>query len=401
MEKKIFDRQVAKISVSQRVVDTENTERHYTEADLRELFKPYVVPPVVPIQHPEGPVDPVLDFVLAAYHSVLSVSPLLHESLLGCTALNLSEKEKEEAIRRCVCPIFLFVQSLCLGVSLTSISLLFGVPLRPIDLASSPCDVNRRTRVGAHSLILWCLVWIQVRGGQARSQETERLLLVNEPHRQPACGASARTQPPSTWVAPDGAAPRARGWGPPDIRPSHWVAPPSVHRGGWPGAGTSVGGWSGTDCPRASAAARTRLGHPVVCPHAHDPLDVLLRPLGDRDPPDCTRIVRVQGRSAVAARGHRCEQPACSGNGQRWGDCDWWRRDERRRGDGYAPAGGVCRGWPNGGVKVPPLWSHGDARPTRASIPGTRPRASKTRVPRARSRVPAEPRATHPSGARP
>ena len=98
MEEKIYQRQVAKTSLSQRVIDAHQLERHFTDRELRELyaFEPDIYDPEKE-QIPIMPSDDLLKDLLSdckqwilRYHE--------HDSLLE-NKLNegLSEEERKAA----------------------------------------------------------------------------------------------------------------------------------------------------------------------------------------------------------------------------------------------------------------------------------------------------------------
>ena len=98
MEEKIYQRQIAKQSLSQRVIDSHQLERHFTDRELRELyaFEPDIYDPEnaeVPIM----PSDDLLKYLLSdckkwilRYHE--------HDSLLeNKLSEGLSEEERKAA----------------------------------------------------------------------------------------------------------------------------------------------------------------------------------------------------------------------------------------------------------------------------------------------------------------
>jgi transcriptional regulator ATRX len=98
MEEKIYQRQVAKQSLSQRVVDEHQLDRHFTSEELKELYKfePDIWKGTVD-HFPEMPTDDILKRLLSdfkqwiySYHS--------HDSLLqNKLSEGLSEEDRKAA----------------------------------------------------------------------------------------------------------------------------------------------------------------------------------------------------------------------------------------------------------------------------------------------------------------
>ena len=98
MEEKIYQRQIAKHSLSQRVIDSHQLERHFTDRELRELyaFEPDIYDPET-VEVPIMPSDDLLKYLLSdckkwilRYHE--------HDSLLeNKLSEGLSEEERKAA----------------------------------------------------------------------------------------------------------------------------------------------------------------------------------------------------------------------------------------------------------------------------------------------------------------
>ncbi|XP_013386789.1 transcriptional regulator ATRX-like [Lingula anatina] len=101
MEEKIYERQVTKLSLSQRVVDEHQIDRHFTAQDLQELynFKPDLLddPDRVERPTPALPKDRVLAELLTS-HKDWIVQILEHDSLLeNKIDQTLTEEERKAA----------------------------------------------------------------------------------------------------------------------------------------------------------------------------------------------------------------------------------------------------------------------------------------------------------------
>ncbi|XP_073717334.1 ATRX chromatin remodeler, like [Misgurnus anguillicaudatus] len=93
MEQKIYERQVAKQSLSSRVLDQQQIQRHFTQSQLNELYR--FQPNLQPSIHTQAPVDEVLMFLLQSCGQLI-VSYHEHDSLLD----HREEEELSEEERR-------------------------------------------------------------------------------------------------------------------------------------------------------------------------------------------------------------------------------------------------------------------------------------------------------------
>ena len=99
MENKIYDRQIHKMGLASRVVDTESTERIFTEDDLRSLFiyKPPL--PEFDVEDPSGAADPVMAVLCGQpqYRMCFGQPPKNHDSLLAPDVAESLSKEQQTA----------------------------------------------------------------------------------------------------------------------------------------------------------------------------------------------------------------------------------------------------------------------------------------------------------------
>lgn len=102
MEKKIYDRQISKQTMSDRVIDEIQTENHFTRTEVLKLVH-YVKEDVEPadLTHMESRFDDgVLVTSCLRHKDVITKEPFTHESLLiDKKEYQLSEREKETAFR--------------------------------------------------------------------------------------------------------------------------------------------------------------------------------------------------------------------------------------------------------------------------------------------------------------
>ncbi|XP_039292773.1 transcriptional regulator ATRX isoform X3 [Nilaparvata lugens] len=95
MEEKIYDRQISKLSLSIRVVDEQQVNRHYSESDLQELYK---FTPADPDDRPIPivPKDRLLCDMLEE-HSSLIYKVFMHDSLLSHVEEEELDEEEQKA----------------------------------------------------------------------------------------------------------------------------------------------------------------------------------------------------------------------------------------------------------------------------------------------------------------
>ncbi|KAA0716657.1 Transcriptional regulator ATRX [Triplophysa tibetana] len=93
MEQKIYERQVAKQSLSSRVLDHQQIQRHFTHSELNELYR--FQPDLQPSKHTQAPLDEVLVLLLQSCGHLI-VSYHQHDSLLD----HREEEELSEEERR-------------------------------------------------------------------------------------------------------------------------------------------------------------------------------------------------------------------------------------------------------------------------------------------------------------
>lgn len=95
MEEAIYKRQVTKISMSKRVVDQQQVERHFKRNDLDELYSIENIEPVKSVDIKGQPNDHILSHLLKDFDKII-YNFHLHDSLLkndGCEILSVEEKQ--------------------------------------------------------------------------------------------------------------------------------------------------------------------------------------------------------------------------------------------------------------------------------------------------------------------
>lgn len=95
MEEKVYDRQVAKQSLSSRVVDEQQVERHFSTNDLNELYRFTPPGPIEDRPTPALPKDRLMAELLALHNTWIEKYHE-HDSLLE----NISEEELNEEERK-------------------------------------------------------------------------------------------------------------------------------------------------------------------------------------------------------------------------------------------------------------------------------------------------------------
>lgn len=97
MEEAIYKRQITKLSMSKRVVDEQQIERHFKRNDLEELYSTTNIEPVFNAHQHESPNDHILSNLLSKFKDVIH-NYQLHDSLLQDRGdKNLSSEEQQLA----------------------------------------------------------------------------------------------------------------------------------------------------------------------------------------------------------------------------------------------------------------------------------------------------------------